>query len=126
MKPKKNALEWTVFALSLIAIGAVVTLLFIGGGDTAAVRPDLVVQTGSAVRGPNGHAIPVTVRNIGNATAEQARIEIALLSGSEAMEKAELTIAFVPRRSKREGWVVFERDPRCCTISARAVSFEKP
>lgn len=126
MKPKKNALEWIVFAASVGAIAAVLVLLFAGRVNPAAPRPDLIVETAAPLPGQTGHLIPVTVRNRGGATAEQARIQVALVSGSAELETAELTMAFVPRHSKREGWVLFRRDPHCCTVAARAVSYETP
>jgi uncharacterized protein (TIGR02588 family) len=53
-------------------------------------------------------------------------VEIVLQSERETVERAELSIAFVPRRSKREGWVVFRRDPRCCVVTAGAMAYDKP
>lgn len=126
MTPKKNALEWTVFGASLLIIGATITLLLTGGSGSGNPGPDLRVAAGTPAASSSGFAVPVTVENQGDATAEQVRVEVSLLSGGEERETGELTIAFVPRRSRREGWVVFQRDPACCTISARAVSFEKP
>jgi len=41
-------------------------------------------------------------------------------------EEAELNIAFLPRDSKREGWVSFRNDPRRGTLSLGAVAFEVP
>jgi uncharacterized protein (TIGR02588 family) len=72
-----------------------------------------------------GHQIPIRVRNEGQ-SVEEARIEVSLIQGDTVVERAELMIAFVPEKSEREGWVVFERDPRCCKVVARAASFEKP
>lgn len=126
MREKKNALEWTVFGLSLIVIAAAVALLAMDALSPHDVHPDLRVTTGAPVRSSGGYAVPVTVSNHGDATAEQARIEIALVSGGEEVEAAELTIAFVPRKSERKGWVVFRRNPSCCTVEARAVAYERP
>jgi uncharacterized protein (TIGR02588 family) len=126
MKPKKNALEWTVFAASLVVIGVTLALLLTGGTGPRDAPADLRATTGAPVRSSNGFAVPVTIANEGPSTAEEAHVEVALTSGGKELEKAELTIAFVPRGSQREGWVVFHTDPRCCTVSARVVSFEKP
>jgi hypothetical protein len=41
-------------------------------------------------------------------------------------EEAELNIAFLPRDSKRDGWVSFREDPRRGTLSLGAVAFEVP
>jgi hypothetical protein len=41
-------------------------------------------------------------------------------------KQAELNIAFLPRDSKRDGWVSFRDDPRRGTLSLGAVAFEVP
>jgi uncharacterized protein (TIGR02588 family) len=125
-KPKKNAVEWTVFAASLAVIAVTVVLLLRGSFHSAQLPPDLHITAGTPVRSSGGYAIPITVSNRGDDTAEQARIEVALMTDAREAEKAELTIAFVPGRSRREGWVIFQRDPGCCTLSLRTVSFELP
>ncbi|HEX6098231.1 MAG TPA: hypothetical protein VF432_18025 [Thermoanaerobaculia bacterium] len=127
MKAKKNALEWTVFGASVAVIGAVVALLVHAAVTSQRdKRPALRVATREATREPEGYLVPVIVSNDGDATAEQARIRIALMAGSEEVEAAELMIAFVPRKSQREASVVFRRDPACCAIVARTIAYEKP
>ena len=127
MKTKKNALEWTVFGVSAVIIAATVALLVhdavISKGKS---RPDLRVSTGEITPRSGGYAVPVIVTNVGDATAEQARIQIALMSGGEAVETAELIIAFVPRKSQREASVVFRRDPACCEVVAHTIAHETP
>jgi uncharacterized protein (TIGR02588 family) len=44
-----------------------------------------------------------------------------------SIEKAELQLPFVPTSSKREGWVIFSKDPaKADTVIGRVVSFKKP
>lgn len=126
MKPTKNAVEWSVFGFSVIVIGIAVALLVDDALSSAGKRPDLHVETGAPVRSSDGYMVPVVVSNRGDETAEQARIKIALTLDGEAVESAELTIAFVPRKSERQGSVVFRRDPRCCVVAASTVAYEKP
>ena len=125
MKAQKNTLEWAVFAISLALILAVVAILLRSGATTGQAPPALSVTAGSPSPAPGGHQIPVLVRNEGQ-SVEEARIEVSLMQGDAVVERAELMIEFVPEKSEREGWVVFQRDPRCCTVTARAVAFEKP
>ncbi|MGZ8711160.1 MAG: hypothetical protein ACXW28_13145 [Thermoanaerobaculia bacterium] len=127
MKTRKNALEWTVFGVSAVIIAMTVALLA-GSAVRSKERgaPDLRIETGAPIRSSDGHTVPVVVSNRGDVTAEQARVEIALVADGEEVEKAELTIAFVPQKSRRAGAVVFRRDPRCCVITARTVAYEEP
>ena len=125
MKAQKNVLEWAVFAISLALILAVVGILVTSGTTSGRAAPELRVQAGSASATAGGHQIPIRVRNEGQ-SVEEARIEVSLLEGDTVVERAELILAFVPEKSEREGWVIFQRDPQCCKVRARAVAFEKP
>ncbi len=126
MKAKKNLLEWTVFGASVAVIIATIALLVAGGSGTRRKMPDLRVDIGTPVPASTGFSVPIVVSNAGDVTAEQVSVEIVLQSERETVERAELAIAFVPRRSKREGWVVFRRDPRCCVVAAGAMAYAKP
>lgn len=126
MNVRKNPLEWTVFAAALAIVAGCVALLVMMMLRTKDAPPELVVTVGRAERVSSGFRIPVQVRNDGDETAEQVLIDVTLESAGEEMDRAELTIAFVPRRSVRHGFVVFGRDPQCCKITARATGFEVP
>jgi uncharacterized protein (TIGR02588 family) len=126
MNVKKNALEWSVFAASALLIAGAVGSLVYEAVQSKDSPPLLRITTGSATEAAGAYRIPVEVVNEGDITAEQALIEVTLESGGEEVERAELTIAFIPRQSKREGWVTFRRNPKCCEVVARAAGFEKP
>lgn len=123
---QKNPLEWSVFAAALLIVGACIALLISGvvrtGGDPA----DLVVSTGEAKRVTAGFRVPVRVRNTGDATAADVHVELALEKDGQEIERAELTFAFLPPRSDRQGFVLFRRDPTCCELVTGPVGFEKP
>ena len=126
MTVHKNALEWTVFAAALLIVSGSVAMLVAGmirGGEEPA---DLIVSTAAAERIATGFRVEVHVRNAGDQTAEDVHVEVALERDGETVEKAELTFAFVPRRSERSGFVVFRRDPKCCEIVPGTVGFESP
>jgi uncharacterized protein (TIGR02588 family) len=40
--------------------------------------------------------------------------------------RGELTIAFLPRRATREGFVTFQQDPRGARLTARVLGYERP
>ncbi|HYI12147.1 MAG TPA: hypothetical protein VEK57_24045 [Thermoanaerobaculia bacterium] len=126
MNVRKNPLEWTVFAAALAIVAGCVAMLVSMMLRTGDAPPELVVTVGRAERVSSGYRVPVQVRNDGDETAEQVRVDVTLESAGEEQERAELTLAFIPRRSQRHGFVVFGRDPQCCEITARAVGFETP
>jgi len=125
-KPEKNAVEWSVFILSAIIIVSTIAFLAMAAIREKKVPPELHVTTGAPETTHGGHRIEVKVTNKGDLSAEQVRIEVALRRGDDEIERAELDIIYVPRKSEREGWVTFRNDPRCCDVTTRAVSYEAP
>ena len=124
--PMKNGLEWTVFALGLALVLA--TLGFLGW-DMATHKdrpPELRVTLGEP-RAEGGHySVPVTVENTGDRTAEGVQVEVTLSRDGQE-ETAAFTMAFVPRKSSRDGFVTFDEDPRAAgKLEARAVGYEVP
>lgn len=124
--PKKNILEWSVFAVSAAIVAAVIGYLAVAALREHERPPDLRIHIGTPVATAGGHRVPVVVRNVGEDTAESVRVEVILRDGEQDLERAELDVTFVPRQSQREGAVLFQRDPRCCTIVTGTISYEKP
>ena len=101
--PKKNALEWTVFAIAIALIGGTVFAI----GREALLREDrpamLIAETKPAVvQAARVYAVEVVVRNEGDRTAEGVQVKI----GDTTLE-----IPHVPRGSSRTVWATFESDP---------------
>lgn len=127
-KIAKHPLEWIVFAVSLAIVTG--TLGFLawdavqdGGSDSPAV---LSIELGRPEPRDGAWAVPVTVRNQGDQTAEGVKVEVILETPGAEPEKADFEADFVPRRSKREGWVTFRGDPGRGRLSGRAVGYETP
>jgi len=125
-KPTKNRLEWTVFALGLVLVLATLGFLVRESIVADGGPPEVVARLGEARPSESGYLIPVEVANIGQTTAEDVLVPIYLDLSDGRREEAELNIAFLPRDSKREGWVSFRNDPRRGTLSLGAVAFEVP
>ena len=127
-RPHKNRLEWSVFAASTLVVVAVLGYLGWCALDDRGTPPDLRIFTGAVVSASHAGAyrVPVVVRNDGHSSAESVRIEVLLMRGAEEVDRAELSLPFVPRQSEREGWVTFRHDPRCCTLQSRALGYEAP
>ncbi len=125
-KVKKNPLEWAVFTLSLLAVLTTVGYLIRDAVTDKGAPPDLRVELGPPEARSGMFAVPVTVRNLGDETAEAVRVEVLSEAPGRAPERAEIDLAFVPRQSRREGWVTFRHDPRRGRLTARAVGYEKP
>jgi len=126
---EKNWLEWVVFGVGLALVVSTLSYLVYDGATAADTPPDIEVRVGleGLRQGAAGFLVPVTVVNRGGQTAEGVLVEVVLESGAAAEpERAELTLAFLPRGGTREGWVTFRTDPRAGTLTARALGYEKP
>ena len=125
-KPQKNRLEWTVFTAGLVLVLATLGFLVRESivGDEG--PPEVVARVGEPRPSVSGHLVPVEVSNIGRTTAEDVLVPILLDLPGGRREEAELNIAFLPRGSKRNGWVSFRGDPRQGTLTLGAIAFEVP
>jgi uncharacterized protein (TIGR02588 family) len=124
---EKNWLEWAVFGVGLVLVLATLSYLVYDGATAADTPPDVEVRLGAARPGGAGFLVPVTVFNRGGQTAEGVSVEVVLEApGLPEPERGEFTVAFLPRRGTREGWVSFRTDPRSGKLAARALGYEKP
>lgn len=125
-KPDKNPLEWTVFVIGLVLVIATLGYLVQESITARPGPPDVIARLGAVVPSANGYLVPVEVSNVGSATAEDVLVPIFLDLANGKQEEAELTIAFLPRESRRNGWISFRSDPREGTLRLGAIAFEVP
>jgi uncharacterized protein (TIGR02588 family) len=125
-KIKKHPLEWIVFAVSLVLVAGTVGFLALDavrGEDSPAA---LSVELGRPEPRGGAWAVPVTVRNWGDETAEGVKVKVTLETPGAEPETAEFEADYVPRQSKREGWVTFRSDPSRGRLSGRAAGYSTP
>jgi uncharacterized protein (TIGR02588 family) len=125
-KPVKNWLEWTVFAVGLLLLVATLGYLVRETLVSKKGPPDIVVSLGPARPSASGYLVPVEVMNRGETTAEDVRVPVFLDNPDGEPEEAELSVAFLPSESRREGWLSFRGDPARGTLRVGAVAFEVP
>ncbi len=129
-KLQKNWLEWSVFAVGLVLVLAVLAYLTYEGLTMGNDPPSIEVRLGTPEPRAHNFIVPVTVINHGDETAEGITIEVTLenagVGGAVEPVRGELTVAFLPRRATREGWVTFQQDPRSARLTARVLGYEKP
>jgi uncharacterized protein (TIGR02588 family) len=124
---EKNWLEWLVFGVGLALVASTLAFLLYDGATQPDTPPEVEVTLGEPRPGGRGFLVPVTLFNRGGQTAEGVTVEVVLEgAGAPEPERGEFTVAFLPRRSRREGWVVFTSDPRAGRLKARALGYEKP
>ncbi|RKH40571.1 hypothetical protein [Corallococcus sicarius] len=126
MKTRWNWLEGVVFASSCVLVALVLGYLAVDAWRTDSGPPDLAVTVGTPVRGAQDWRVPVTVENRGDTAAEEVHVRVTLRGEAPSGEEVELVLAFVPRHSKREGWVTFRKQPPPAGVEARAVGYATP
>jgi len=124
-KPEKNWLEWTVFWAGLALLCTVAGYLVYAAATAGQSPPLLTLSLGAPRDVPGGFAVPVTVRNGGDITAESVTIEVRDGAGPDS-ERGEVVLAFVPHGSTRRGWVTFLRRPAPERLRARVLGYEEP
>lgn len=125
-KPEKNWLEWSVFAVGLVLVSATLGFLVRESLAGSGGPPEVVVRLGAPRASAGGYMVPVEVANRGKATAEDVTVTVVLEAAADEREEAQLEIAFLPRDSRRSGYVAFQRDPAEGTLRVGPVAFEVP
>jgi uncharacterized protein (TIGR02588 family) len=123
---QKNWVEWVVFAVGLALVLSVLGYLVYDGATMGNDPPSIEVRLGTPEQRTHNFIVPVMVTNHGDKTAEGITIEVLLEGGGQEQVRGELTVAFLPRRATREGFVTFQQDPRAARLTARVLGYEKP
>jgi uncharacterized protein (TIGR02588 family) len=124
--PKKNWLEWVVFALSLVVTLGALGALAYAALSSGEGPPQIAVELGSPERQGDGFLVPVTLRNNGDTTAAGVEVEVTLVRDGQEVDQGAFTAGFVPHDSTAEGWVTLREDPSSGELSATVLGFEKP
>ena len=124
---KKNILEWIIFSLSLLLICGIFGYLIYQSVIYEPGSPDLVVTFKSDPSPNSPYRYHLSVENKGQETAEEVNIELVLEKDGQELEMATLQIPYAPKKSIREGWLNFSKNPATAdTLYSRVVSYKKP
>jgi len=122
--PKKNWLEWSVFAVGLLLVVGVLSFLIYDATTAGDRAPIVAVRLGDPEQRPEHFVVPVEITNTGDQTAENVLVEVVLGAGPE-QQQSQLEIAFLPRGATRAGWASFRGRPGG-ELNARVMGFQKP
>lgn len=125
-KPKKNWLEWIIFAVSLALVLATVVILTCEALSLGKKPADPQVRLGAPEAHENYFAVPVTVTNRGDATVENVHLEVTLQLPGGEKETGEFDLPYLPRHATRDAWVTFTHDPSQGKLEPRVLGYQKP
>ena len=130
MTAHKNWLEWSVFAAGLALVLAIVGYLVVQLARHEDAPARLDVRAGAPWRAddvePAHFVVPVTVTNHGDRSVADVHVEVTLTQGGAPLERSELRLAEVPRRSKRTGAVTLEHEPAPDRLRVRVLGYGEP
>lgn len=125
-KAQKNWLEWTIFAVSFVIVLGTIAILIYEGISLGKKLPDPQVRLGPAEKHEGYFAVPVTIENRGDVTAENVHLAVELkLPGGES-ERGEFDLPYLPRHATREAWVTFRPDPAKGKMEPMVLGYQKP
>jgi uncharacterized protein (TIGR02588 family) len=118
----KNALEWTIFGLSVLLVGSVLVFLGHEAISGVALPPRLEVSLGEPVEAGEQMLVPVIVKNKGEATAAGVEVEVERRKSDET---AHFSFPYLPREGQRKGWVVFDSPLDKRDLKASVLGYEE-
>ncbi len=73
-----------------------------------------------------GFHVAISAHNMGTATLADLHVSARVLSGEQELERADLTIDYLPGRSMRKGGLYLDNDPRAHRLEVRAEGYQAP
>jgi uncharacterized protein (TIGR02588 family) len=118
--------EWaTAGCGAALLLASMVTLIYsalTSGGSP----PRLSAHVVSIQPAGEQFLVTIEVRNEGGSTAADVGIEAELRQHGAVVERSEVTVDFVPPKSRRRAGILFARDPRANELKLRALGYREP
>lgn len=120
----RTAAESVTFAIScaiLLVVMGLIAIQIPDGGDP----PHPVADTGEVREVGEQYFVPVTVRNLGDLTAENVQVVAELTVDGETSE-ADQTVGFLAGEATQELEFVFDEDPADGELVVRVAGYRTP
>ncbi len=122
---RRNALEWIVLGVSIVAIVALVGILVVQGlGESRPVSPNIELRIDEGRSTGAGWIIPADASNDGDQAGVAVVFEASAEVGGEE-EASEITVDFLPAGTTVEVAFAFSAEPDG-EVSVRLVGFRLP
>lgn len=120
------ALEWLAAAIGLSLVLASIGFLLYSAIIKQDTPPDLNVVADAVTKTEKGYLVKISLENKGGSNASQITVEGKLKKGGEDMETSSVTFAYAPSHSKKEGGLIFAKNPQEFQMELRALGYENP
>lgn len=121
-----SAVEWVLAGLSAVLVLAVIGALLYEGLRGAGSPPEIVFEVDSVRVAPHGFLLEFQAVNSGESTAARLLIEGEVSTEAGVTERSEVTIDYLPAKSRRRAWLFFETDPSQHHLEIRQKGFDSP
>ena len=126
-KSRPAPLEWVAASIGLaIFIGLFAILFARALNDDKTHTADLTVENHRMVATPTGTRVTFDVRNRSGQTAAAVQIKGRLLEGGSEVESSEVTLDYVPARSRVRAGLMFSEAPHGRRVEVHAVGYREP
>ena len=119
--------EWVVAAIGGLLVFGALGALLTDTIDNEIAAPAITLDVDTIIATGNNYVVKVTAKNGGGETAAGVVIE-GVLSHPDGVpvERSELVLDYLPRRSTRMAGLIYRNDPRAYSLSLRAVGYQVP
>lgn len=126
-KETTPALEWLVAAIGFILVAGIIGFLIYSAVTQENSPPKLSVKTDSVTAVENGYLVKFSLYNDGENNAAEVVVEGKITEGEKDLETSSVTIDYSPSHSRREGALLFTREPKSGeNFQIRALGYQKP
>ena len=126
-KDRPAPLEWIAAAIGLAIFVTLFGTIFVQAGrnDRASVA-DLIVEKREVIATPGGAHVALDVANSSDKTAAAVVVQGRLLDGVREVASSEVTIDYVPARSRVRAALIFSESPTGRRVDVRALGYRVP
>lgn len=118
--------EWVLAAVSAALVLGAIGFMLHEAFSTPSTPPEITIEPGAVSRAGEGYVVEFRAHNRGHTTAQSLVVEGELKSGTGTVEKAQVTIDYVPAHAAREAGFFFSHDPREHTLEIRPRGYDRP
>ncbi|MGE3268287.1 MAG: hypothetical protein AB7P40_06035 [Chloroflexota bacterium] len=124
----RSVAEWATLGLSSLIVAGLVglTLYFFVTAPTDPAKVAVDLRLTELYEADGRFYVPVTIRNTGGQTAQDALVRVTLTDPAGHAETGELQVEFLAGGGSSRGVVSFGADPRQGQLAAGLVSFLEP
>jgi len=125
-KKSYNTVEKISFTLGILVLFTLVSFLIYQMSQRKENPPILKVTIVEELL-TNNYDYIVEIENIGEETAESANIKLSLYQDGKAVEEGTVNLQYIPVKSKRTAWIVFQTKRKIGdSVAVSSITYVKP